>query len=298
MTHSSYSLPALIVGCVFLLSGIGKVGNIIAFQRLIVEYGLGFLNVVAPFVVLLELLIGCLLVFNYQVKIVSIISIVVLIIFSILYSYAWLHNGITDCGCLGNYSLLQTSPLFTFIRNICLIILIIVTLVKYQPNTRVESWKRITICTIMFSATFVSGMTYRPFAFVKYIHPFENVPVNETQLSKYSSVTSGGSEMMFFISYSCPHCVNSIENYKAWQLSEIVDRTNLYIVVDSTSQTLDSLRNLFWQRFPSIQTIEIDKSSLNFIEAYPTTFIVKNDTIRNVIIGELPSHYLYTDKKE
>lgn len=295
MTRSSYCIPALIVGCVFLLSGMGKVGNVLAFQRLIVEYGLGSFNVVAPFVVLLELLIGCFLVFNYHVKITSIFSIVLLIVFSIIYSYAWLHNGITDCGCFGNYSFLQTSPLFTLARNICLIILLIVTVVTYQPNTVVESWKRITICTIMFSATFVSGMTYRPFAFVKNNHPFENVPISETQLNNYSSTTSGRSELMFFISYSCPHCVNSIENYKAWQLSEIVDTTSLYIVVDSSSQSLDSLRNLFIQRFPSIQATEIDKSSLNFIEAYPTAFMVKNDTIQNVILGELPSHYLFID---
>lgn len=298
MTRSSYSLPALIVGCVFFLSGIGKVGNIVAFQRLIVEYGLGPLNVVAPFIVLFELLLGCFLVFNYQLKITSIISIAVLIIFSILYSHAWLYNGITDCGCFGNYSFLQTSPLFTLVRNICLIILLIVTLLAYHLNTNIERWKRITICTIMFSATFVSGMTYRPFAFVNNKHPFENVPITETQLYKYSSVKSSESELIFFISYSCPHCVNSIENYKAWQRSEIVDKTNLYIVVDSSSQALDSLRHLFQQRFASIQTVEIDKGSLNFIDAYPTAFIVKNDTVRNVIIGELPSHYLFADDKK
>lgn len=42
------NIPAVIVGVTFLCSGLGKIGNVIYFQHLIVEYDLSYLNILAP----------------------------------------------------------------------------------------------------------------------------------------------------------------------------------------------------------------------------------------------------------
>ena len=286
------NISAIIAGLLFLLSGLGKIGNVIYFQNLIMEYGLSYLNILAPFIILAEILIGILLIFNIKTKIVSICAICLLLIFTGAFTYAWLANGITDCGCFGNYMPVPSSPLITYIRNIVLLVLLGIVFFRGTEIQSVENWKRVTIYTIMFTATFVAGMTYKPFAFIEHKHPFEQRPISQTNLKEYNQQVVGSSLIMFF-SYSCPHCINSMENFKAWQSTETVENTLAYVVVDSTNTNTDSLRMVFMQRYPSLEIHEVEKDRVDFVEAFPTSFVVRNDTIKHVIVGELLSPYLF-----
>lgn len=286
------NISSIIAGLLFLLSGLGKIGNVIYFQNLIMEYGLSYLNILAPFIILAEILIGILLIFNIKTKIVSICAICLLLIFTGAFTYAWLANGITDCGCFGNYMPVPSSPLITYIRNIVLLVLLGIVYFRGTEIQSVENWKRVTIYTIMFTATFVAGMTYKPFAFIEHKHPFEQRPISQTNLKEYNQQVVGSSLIMFF-SYSCPHCINSMENFKAWQSTETVENTLAYVVVDSTNTNTDSLRMVFMQRYPSLEIHEVEKDRVDFVEAFPTSFVVRNDTIKHVIVGELLSPYLF-----
>ncbi len=286
------NISSIIAGLLFLLSGLGKIGNVIYFQNLIMEYGLSYLNILAPFIILAEILIGILLIFNIKTKIVSICAICLLLIFTGAFTYAWLANGITDCGCFGNYMPMPSSPLITYIRNIVLLVLLGIVFFRGTEIQSVENWKRVTIYTIMFTATFVAGMTYKPFAFIEHKHPFDKQPISQTNLKEYNQQLVSSSLLMFF-SYSCPHCINSMENFKAWQSTETVENTLAYVVVDSTNPYTDSLRMVFTQRYPSLEIQEVDKGCVKFVEAFPTSFVVRNDTIKHVIVGELPSPYLF-----
>ena len=228
------NISSIIAGLLFLLSGLGKIGNVIYFQNLIMEYGLSYLNILAPFIILAEILIGILLIFNIKTKIVSICAICLLLIFTGAFTYAWLANGITDCGCFGNYMPVPSSPLITYIRNIVLLVLLGIVYFRGTDIQSVKNWKRITIYTIMFAATFVAGMTYKPFAFIEHKHPFEHQPISQTDLKEYNQQSDSSSLIMFF-SYSCPHCINSMENFIAWQSTEPVENTLAYVVTDSTN---------------------------------------------------------------
>ena len=283
---------SILAGLVFLWSGIGKIGNVIYFQYLIVDYGLTILNILAPFIILAEILIGILLIFNIRQRVVSLFAIGMLVVFTIAFTYAWLSNGITDCGCFGQHMPTTSSPWITYIRNFILFILLGISYFTENDNQEIENWKRISIFTIMFAATFVAGMTYKPFAFIEHKHPFDNQPINQTKLKEYYQQLDNSSLIMFF-SYSCPHCINSMENFKAWQSTEIVENTLAYVVVDSTNIDTDSLRIVFTQHYPSLEIYEVDKDNVDFVEAFPTSFVIRNDTIKHIIVGELPSPYLF-----
>ena len=283
----------MLAGMVFLLSGLGKLGNVLEFQRLIVDYGLSTANLLAPLIILAEILIGSLLIFNTHNKAVSSFACVLIVIFTIAYTYAWRFHGITDCGCFGKYIPLTSSPWLTYIRNLVLFILLSITFLYGSDTSSIADWKQRIIFTIMFAATFVAGMSYRPFAFIERKHPIEYQPIAKTQLLKFRRSTNNQSELIFFFSYSCPHCINSMENLKAWKESKAVSQISAYVVVDSIDTQLDSMRILFKQRFPTISISEADKDMTNFVDAYPTAFIIVNDTIRHVVVGELPSHYLF-----
>lgn len=283
---------SILAGLVFLWSGIGKIGNVIYFQYLIVDYGLTILNILAPFIILAEILIGILLIFNIRQRVVSLFAIGMLVVFTIAFTYAWLSNGITDCGCFGQYMPTTSSPWITYIRNFILLLLLGVSYFKGNANQEIENRKRITIYTIMFAATFVAGMTYEPFAFIEHKHPFEHQPISQTNLKEYNQQSNSSSLIMFF-SYSCPHCINSMENFIAWQSTGTVENALAYVVVDSTNTNTDSLRIIFTQRYPSLHIQEVSEDRVDFVEAFPTSFVIQNDTINHIIIGELPSPYLF-----
>ena len=193
-------IPVAIAGIIFLLSGLGKLNNVLGFQYLIVEYGLGGLNLLAPFIIITEILIGTLLIINVHAKSVSICAIILLCVFTTAFTYAYITHGITDCGCFGSYMPLQSTPANTYIRNTILLILLIYIIICEHDTTSIEKWKVITIITIMFSSTFVAGMTYKPFAFIEHHHPYENHAVNETPLSEYSIIEDGKSKLIMFFS--------------------------------------------------------------------------------------------------
>ncbi|MBO7454783.1 MAG: DoxX family protein [Paludibacteraceae bacterium] len=286
-------IPATLSGFVFLLSGLSKLGNVLIFQQLIVDYGLNHLNILAPFIILFEIFIGALLIFRIHVRAVSSIATIVVIIFTCTYTYAWHWHGITDCGCFGNYLPIHPTPLATYIRNAILIMLLVLAII-FDDSQQPERWKIVTMGTILYAATFVAGMTYKPFAFSNRIHPLENKAIADTPLTGFATTNNGESELLMFFSYGCPHCINSMENFKAWKEDNAVNNTIAYVLVDSTAtHATDSLKLIFHERFPSINVIETNAALCPFIQAFPTSFLISNDTITHVIIGELPSHYLF-----
>lgn len=292
--HKFYrKISAILAGLVFLTSGLSKLGNVFFFQQLIVDYGLNHLNILAPFIILFEIFIGALLIFRIHVRAVSFIATIVVIIFTCAYTYAWHWHGITDCGCFGNYMPIKSTPLTTYSRNITLTILLILAIIYDDHHKETEKWKVITLGTILLSATFLAGMTYKPLAFVNKSHPYENTAINNTPLNRYNTAQPYESELIMFFTYGCPHCINSMQNFMAWENDNAVDHTTAYVLTDSINMQTDSLKALFCERFPTIHVKEISTDSCNFINAFPTSFLIRHDTIKYIMVGELPSHYLF-----
>lgn len=288
-------IPAILTGMVFLISGLGKIGNVVDFQYLIVEYGLVNFNILAPFIILLEIAIGSLLIFNIRARFVSIGALLLVCIFTLVFTYAYITQEQTDCGCFGGFPITST-PTTVYIRNAILLLLIIYIIIFGGNDDKPKKWKIITLGTILFASTFLAGMTYKPFAFIPKEHPFANKAAIETPLKSYISTDKSSSELIMFITYSCPHCINSMENYNAWRREHVVDKTIAFVVIDTTSKTLDSLRTVFRYRYPSTPVVEIKKEEIPFVEVFPTSFLIKADSISNIITGELPSPYLFFDQ--
>ena len=111
------NIYAIVVGVFFIISGIGKVFNTAAFSGLILQYGLGYLMILAPLIVFAEILLGLFLVLLISPKRYSLISFILLIFFTIAFAYAHFYKGIDDCGCMGSLKHSTISPFFSFMRN-------------------------------------------------------------------------------------------------------------------------------------------------------------------------------------
>jgi hypothetical protein len=144
----------------------------------------------------------------------------------------------------------------------------------------------------MCFAIFVSGYTFRIPIFTKQNKVSEkylNKHISTTALSKYVTASKDSTYLVFCFSYTCPHCLNSIENLKQYKKSNTVDR----IIAIAAGKEKDRL--FFEQNFETdfaIQHMSSD-SIKTLVDAVPTAFFVQHDTITVIIPSALPSHVLF-----
>lgn len=270
----------------------GKLFNVIGFQYLITQYGLNSFHVLAPFIIILEIMIGVLLILQIRVKIVSILASVLLLIFTSAFAYANIRNGITDCGCFGSISFLDNSPMLTYVRNIVLLSMVIWIIYNTDNDRKAELWKNVIAIAVLVTTCFISGMSYKPYAFAKNRqHAFENKSIYDSDLHNFVK-SDNKSKLVFFFTYSCPHCLSSMENYKSFYENNTVDTTYAYAIVDENNIN-DSMANVVKSYYSDMIIEEINKENVTFVKAYPTSFYIENDTVKKVIIGQLPTSLMF-----
>jgi len=288
---------SLLLGILFFVSGVTKAIDVFHFQVLLHGYGIQYLDLLAPLIAIVELcLAGCLFL-QMQIRIMSLIAGILLFIFTLGYTYGYFYHGITDCGCFGTF--IPSLPfVVVLIRNIILLLIaniLFVTTAKDNIKS-IATWKHHLCIVYIAISCFIVGMTFHPLAFTKTKeHPLQNRPIATTQVARFVSGVNKKRIMLTFFSYKCPHCTNSIENMLASQRYNIVD-TIIPIALTKETDNTDSLRNVFNGRFPMIRTQEISVEDANFINLYPTTIIILEDSIKMVIEGEIPSPYVWTEQ--
>lgn len=283
---------SIIIGLVFYVSGMSKLFNVIGFQYLIIQYGFEPFHFLAPFIIIAEIMIGVMLLLQMKIRLVSIVASIVLLIFTSVYAYANIKNGITDCGCFGQISFLNNTPLFTYIRNVILLIMLIWILLNKDADIETSTWKKTVAFVILVPICFISGMSYKPFAFSqKKQHEFKNKHINDTDINKFVN-QDDKSKLVFFFSYDCPHCLNSIENYKSFYENNRVDTTLAYAIIDNNDKN-DSIINVIKSYYSDVNINEINEGLVNFVDVYPTSFYIENDTVMEVIYGQLPTSFMF-----
>ena len=287
------NIYSVIVGIFFIVSGIGKVLDTAAFSILIYSYGLGYLMVLSPLIVVVEILLGLFLILLINPRRYSLYSFVLLIFFTISFAYAHFMKGINDCGCYGTIQPSDISPVFSFIRNFILLIMTFVIWLKYpRDKIKTAEWKKYLIWLVICPAIFISGFTFRT-PFLLYVSPktnrFQDQNIKNTELSKYLKTSPDSSYLIFCFSYSCPHCMNSIENLRQYKKSKTIDSI-VSLGTGSDSDKLFFERNFGADLYTKNLLIN---SMLKLTDLFPTTFYVRHDSIKAVISGELSSYVIF-----
>lgn len=280
-----------IAGFLFLFSGAAKCIDVFGFQQLIIQYGFAKLHWIAPFVVVAEIVVGILLLLQYKRKIVVWCSFLLIIVFTAAFTYANRVNGVVDCGCFGRFKFFSESPTLVYVRNgiILSILLYLAFVAKSNELWNMNLWKKIVIGAVILPSVFVSGMTYRPFAFSVIEHDYKNKALVTTGLNKFVS-NSEGKSWVSFIGPNCYHCWNSIENIKSYRDSKFFDEVDLYMLIEDTSKiNMDSLRIAFAENFGEVKFNTVLKSEASFVNVVPTSFYIEHDSIIDVLEHEVPS---------
>ena len=133
-------IARILVGALFVFSGFVKLVDPIGSQYKFQEYfSEGVLNMeflipyALPFAILLivaEILLGVMVLIGYKPKFTVFSLFILTLVFLFLTWYSAYYNKVTDCGCFGDAIKLSTWG--TFYKNIILIALIIILVVKLE----------------------------------------------------------------------------------------------------------------------------------------------------------------------
>ncbi len=292
------NIYTVITGLFFIISGAGKVADTTAFSNLIYQYGLGYMMILAPVIVVAEIFIGISLIMLIKPKLFSLLSFILLFLFSFAFAYGHFVHGINNYGCFGTLIHTTISPNFIFLRNIILMVMSLIVFVKYPAEKdQVVSWKKYLIQIILYPSIFIAGLSFTTPHFLKPTaarHKFDDKSVINTPLSNYIKTSPDSTYLVFCFSYTCPHCWNSIENLRQFIKTKTVDR----VIAFSTGEKNE--RNTFIKNFkPAFSITELSLKNISTLtEIFPTAFYIEQDTIKTIIQSVLPSPVTFKKQNE
>ena len=276
MNQRVSSALRLVVGVVFLVSGLLKAIDTAAFANLISEYGIMRLGVVAPLIIAAEVILGLLLIFNIRPRKVSAITAAFILFVSAVYLYGVLARGITDCGCFGPLKWLNSRPWLTFTRNGVLIAMLVPSILKPQQGTALTTPNVAFMAGVAVILMFMCGFSFRTAECLKKTYRgFKPYPVEQSGLTEHITFSTDSTYFVFAFSYGCPFCLNSVANVCQYVPMGAVDRVIGLAVTDSVGR----------ERFDRLFDINFEIKEISDFEMYklvnslPTSFIVRNDTV-------------------
>lgn len=275
-----------LVGLVFLLSGLLKAIDTAAFADLMSEYGATWFGFVAPLIIFIEIFLGIMLVFDFYSKPISWGTAIFLLVVSSIYLYGVTARGITNCGCFGPISWLNSKPWLTFMRNGILLGMLVPTLIRPQENS-----PAITIPSVIFMAViavvvmFMCGFSMHGAKCLQRQNTFQPIVLDESPLSEYVTVHPDSSYLVFAFSYSCPYCQNSIGNVNQYVPMGMADKVIGLAVEDSVAR----------ERFERLFETDFEIREISAMQMYrlsntmPTTFFIRHDSIVSQYTGMVVS---------
>lgn len=264
-----------IVGVLFIISGFLKAIDAATFADLMSQYGYYWLGFGAPFVIFIEIVLGLLLLFDFQPKISTISATIFIIGVSCIYLYGILAKGITNCGCFGPLTWLNTKPWLTFVRNGVLLCMLIPSFLKPQSGATFSLSNILFMAFIGTTVMFMCGFSFRHAQCLQKHGDFTPIALQDSPLSSHIVTHADSTYLIFAFSYSCPYCQNSIGNIHQYVSMKSVDKVIGLALDDTIGQT--RFNKIFEPQF-EIRTLS-KLSMARLTPSLPTTFYIRHDSI-------------------
>lgn len=280
---------SIIVGVIYLIAGFSKAIDIKIFYQTIADFGFRQFSFLAPVIVIFETALAVALIFQIRTKQAALISSVTIIFFTLLYSYAYIFRSVEKCDCFGSLGN-DWSPIWFYVRNIVILGISIFVYLFYPKESQIQSYKIQSLFFVLLITSYLAGYTYntpvKSSNVEKKAITFDGQNIHNTPLNNYAPVSRDSSYMIFLFSYSCPHCLNSIENLKQYAASNYVKN----VILIGTGE--DSARIKFYNDFDvHFQHFDINKETMKKLtNVFPMCYFVVNDTVKKSWIGTLPAH--------
>lgn len=295
----------ILFGIFYLFSGVIKIVDIDVFLYLIKSYHIKLFIYLAPVIPVLEIIIGILLILRVWTKNVMLFSIVLLVFFTIIYTYGFFTLNIDECGCFGGIEFLKMSPIVFYLRNGILVLLSIYIFnsMDQEPFYLPLLKFGLILIVVVIVSLFVGVRSNLNDYLAEYKFSIENIDayhneafignnINETVLSKYADTSKDSTYLLFVFSYKCPHCIVS-----SFLLNKYVKNNTVDKVIGLTKGTRKehklyskSVKPVF--EYTILRQIEVREIT----NVFPVSFYIENDTIQFIVKGALPEYQVFKAK--
>lgn len=298
----------LVCGAVFVLSSVLKALEVDAFAVQVSYYGLikqaELVRVVALGVIGVEAAIGLALLFGLWLRRVTIpLAVGILLGFTGLLFYAWLHLDLGDCGCFGTY--IPMSAPVSILKNVLLIVVFGCAwfgLGKYEARKDEillrlrENHKAYLVAVLAMGLVILSGLLNSrtaPSSGVKEssveVHPLD---IKERPFAEFKFEYEGlkidlgtGTYVVAMLSDTCEHCGESIE-----PLNEMLDIPGFPFIVGLCLGEEETFGEFIASRQPKfpVRLIEPLKFFEHIGDAPPRFILVRDGKSIHYWDDELP----------
>ncbi len=289
----------IILGLIYFVSGFSKAIDVSSFYDTIKDYGFKKGSLLAPLIVVFEVGLAIAFILKIKIRKTALLSSITLVVFTLLFTYAYIFNSVEDCGCFGSLGK-DIAPKWLYVRNFIMLMLSIWIYISNPIEAEIKGYKLNLFFSMLLIATYLVGFTYKnPIkttkrkSFDKIEIDFIGKNINETPLKPYAPASKDSTYMMYFFSYTCPHCLNSMENIKQYTKSGFLEK----VILIGTGSEIS--KNKFYNNFEiPFKNYHLEKKGMKKItDKFPTSFFIINDTIKKHYFGTLPVYQLLLDKK-
>jgi hypothetical protein len=265
-------IVAILLGAIYLVSGISEGAEIEVFANLITSYGSTKLIFFAPIITGLELFLGFGFLLNARTKELAKFSAYFLAILTLVYGFGYYFKNINDCGCFG--SLIKINPHVAFLRNIITFFMSVWVWKNSAVEPKPPIVKFLIVCTFGFITFFVNAYELRSLNEIQF-HRLAGKSVKNTFLEQYVSPEKA-TIAVFVFSPTCNHCISVAKSLSKSNMNVI----GLYPgVIDSIAVSA-----FVKEVNPSFQIIPIKIDSLiKYKVNFPTIFMVEKGIVKKVL---------------
>lgn len=184
----------LLVGVLFIVSGLIKINDPVGTQIKLEEYFEVFASSFSPFfhefipaalaiavvLTVLEVVLGVALLLNYRPKLTTAVLLVLIVFFTGLTLFSAVTGKVTDCGCFGDA--LKLTPWQSFIKDVILLGLIMFLFISYRrgrtPETSPGAGLWVLASTVLCVALAYIAIEHLPFIDFRAYKEGVNIPTN------------------------------------------------------------------------------------------------------------------------
>lgn len=289
------STASIIVGSIFLLTGIAKVIEPWKFTQHITK-----LDVINPQLIVpisltftaIESALGTALILKILPTVIIPVSILLLFSLSMLTYWSTSTGKTEDCGCYNGW--LEITPTQSLILNAIYIFLLIFAefFEKYQP-TVLWQWLVVLITLITSYALAAGSLEYMQKNGRPYLD-FTPLQKNRTWqvewLGEDSESLMSGSVIVVFMSSQCSQCKHGLGVLKLVQWQD--DLPAIVGLIDT--ENLQEAQDFVDSYFLNFPVVAVDKRFYKKlrIEVVPTAVVLEDGTIKEKWIGVMPTSFI------
>jgi uncharacterized membrane protein YphA (DoxX/SURF4 family) len=165
-------ISRILVGVLFIISGLIKANDTIGFSYKLVEYFeifnmhffVDYAVSMAMFICIFEIMVGIALLIGAYTRLNMWLLLLMIVFFTLLTGYSAITNKVTDCGCFGDA--IKLKPVESFLKDVLLLVFILIMFIGQKHIKPIISNKTIVSIALGVSLLVITFFTFNTYMFL------------------------------------------------------------------------------------------------------------------------------------